>query len=132
MILAYQLIVAKLNIANGSNPTPVASTIADADSLLSGFPGKLPYHVKSSSPTGQAMVNDASVLDSYNNGQLTPDCIPYRRTAQLEGAFSPIPTGRAGVDEEDSCHNEEVARERSPEAKPALFRHGELGSPSTS
>lgn len=38
--------------------------------------GKLPYKVKASTPTGQAMVNDASVLDSYNNGQLTPNCPP--------------------------------------------------------
>ena len=42
-----QLIAAKLNIANGSDPTPISSTIADADSLLSMFSGKLPYHVAS-------------------------------------------------------------------------------------
>jgi len=76
LILAHQLIAAKLNIANGSNPTPISATITDADSLLRGFTGKLPYHVQPSSTTGQAMVNDASVLDSYNNGELTPDCTP--------------------------------------------------------
>lgn len=43
---------AKLNLANGSDPTPVASTIVDADALLSGFTGKLPYNVKTPSPTG--------------------------------------------------------------------------------
>jgi catechol-2,3-dioxygenase len=43
----------------------------DLDSLLSAFGGKLPYKVKASSPTGQAMVADANVLNSYNNGQLT-------------------------------------------------------------
>ena len=74
LILARQLIAAKLNLANGSDPTPVASTIADADSLLSAFAGKLPYNVKPSSATGQTMVNDANVLDSYNNGQLTAEC----------------------------------------------------------
>ena len=73
---AWFLIAAKLNIANGSDPTPVSATIADADRLLSGFTGKLPYHVRPSSATGQAMVNDASVLESYNNGDLTPDCQP--------------------------------------------------------
>src|SRR5262249_39117711 len=31
VILAHQLIAAKLNIANGSNPAPISSTIADAD-----------------------------------------------------------------------------------------------------
>ena len=76
LILADQLIAAKLNIANGSDPTPVSATIADADRLLSGFTGTLPYHVPPSSATGQAMVNDASVLESYNNGDLTPDCQP--------------------------------------------------------
>jgi cysteine-rich repeat protein len=76
LILAHQLIAAKLNIANGSNPAPISSTIADADSLLSAFAGKLPYQVKPSSATGQQMVNDANLLDSYNNGALTPDCTP--------------------------------------------------------
>jgi hypothetical protein len=40
------LIAAKLNIANGSDPAPISSTITRADSLLSGFSGKLPYNVK--------------------------------------------------------------------------------------
>jgi len=44
--------------------------------LLSGFAGKLPYKVKTSSATGQMMVNDAKTLDSYNNGGLTPVCTP--------------------------------------------------------
>jgi hypothetical protein len=76
LILAHQLIAAKLNTAHGANPTPVSAAISDADNLLSGFAGKLPYHVASSSATGQAMVNDASVLDAYNNGKLTADCTP--------------------------------------------------------
>jgi uncharacterized membrane protein len=76
LILADQLIVTKLNIADGSDPTPVSATIADADRLLSGFAGKLPYNVRPSSTIGQAMVNDATVLESYNNGELTPNCTP--------------------------------------------------------
>ena len=74
MILAVQLIAAKLNIANGSDPTPIASTITHADSLLSMFNGKLPYHVRPSSAIGQMMLNDANTLDNYNNGKLTPGC----------------------------------------------------------
>ncbi len=74
MILAVQLIAAKLNIAAGSDPTPIASTITHADSLLSMFPGKLPYHVSPSSAIGQMMINDAKTLDMYNNGNLTPGC----------------------------------------------------------
>jgi len=76
LILAHQLIAAKLNIANGSNPAPIRSAIADADKLLSQFFGKLPYNVGTSSDIGQQMVNDAEVLDRYNNGDLTPDCQP--------------------------------------------------------
>jgi len=76
LILAHQLIAAKLNLANGALPTPISPTISDADHLLSGFAGKLPYHVRPSSATGQAMVQDANVLDSYNNGALTPGCTP--------------------------------------------------------
>jgi len=72
IILAKQLIAAKLNIANGSDPTPISSTITHADSLLSMFSGKLPYNVKPSSIIGQMMVNDANTLDNYNNGLLTP------------------------------------------------------------
>src|SRR5262249_3957510 len=77
LILADQLIAAKLNIAHGSNPASVSATITDADSLLNQFgTNKLPYSVKTSSAIGQAMVNDANVLDRYNNGDLTPDCQP--------------------------------------------------------
>jgi len=74
LILADQLIAAKLNIANGSNPTPIGPTIADADALLSTFSGTLPYHVSPSSATGQQMVADATTLNNYNNLVLTPDC----------------------------------------------------------
>jgi YVTN family beta-propeller protein len=74
VILAHQLIAAKLNIAHGSNPASVSSTIADADALLSQFSGKLPYTVSTSSAIGQQMVNDAKVLDRYNNGNVTPVC----------------------------------------------------------
>src|SRR5262249_24271370 len=76
LILTHQLIAAKLNIVNGSNPAPIRSAIADADKLLSQFFGKLPYIVGTSSDIGQQMVNDANVLDRYNNGDLTPDCRP--------------------------------------------------------
>src|SRR5881396_2666667 len=40
LILGRQLIAAKLNIANGSDPAPISSTVTHADSLLSQFPGK--------------------------------------------------------------------------------------------
>ena len=77
LILAKQLIAAKLNyLSNTVKVLAVTVTTTDADSLLSGFSGKLPYHVAPSSATGQLMVSDATVLDIYNNGQLTPTCVP--------------------------------------------------------
>ena len=76
LTLSRQLIAAKLNVANGSDPTPVASTIPHADTLLGGFNGALPYKVKASSPIGQSMVTDANLLDQYNRGLLTPTCTP--------------------------------------------------------
>jgi hypothetical protein len=77
LILADQLTAAKLNIANGSDPAPVSSTITHADSLLSAFGGnKLPYKVKTSSAIAQMMVNDGTTLGNYNNGLLTPVCSP--------------------------------------------------------
>ncbi len=78
IILAKQLIAAKLNIAAGSDPTPISSTITHADSLLSMFSGKLPYHVAPSSNIGQMMVSDGNTLDNYNNGHLTPNCSGQR------------------------------------------------------
>ena len=77
LILADQLIAAKLNIAHGSNPAPVSASITDADSLLSQFgSNRLPYSVGTSSAIGQQMVNDANVFDRYNNRDLTPACQP--------------------------------------------------------
>jgi hypothetical protein len=74
LILAKQLIATKLNIAAGSDPTPVSNTITHADSLLSMFSGKLPYHVAPSSDIGQMMVSDGATLDNYNNGRLSSGC----------------------------------------------------------
>jgi hypothetical protein len=76
LILAGELIAAKLNLANGSDPAPITGAIADADGRLSGFSGKLPYNVSRKSETGSAMLNDAGTLRLYNAGELTPDCTP--------------------------------------------------------
>ena len=72
LILAYQLIAAKLNIDNGSNPAPISSTITDADGDLDG--GTIPQGVAASSTLGQDMTADASKLDNYNSSRLTPMC----------------------------------------------------------
>jgi hypothetical protein len=89
--LASQLIVAKLNIANGSAAEPVGNIITQADLLLSQFPGALPYNVLPTAPVGPAMVTNAEVLSSYNNNLITPNCtqsIPQEPTdTDGEGAL---------------------------------------------
>src|SRR5215471_6050952 len=65
LLLARQLIAAKLNIANGSDPTTIVTTVADADRLLAMFGGKLPYGVTLSSALGQSMVSDRDLLVRY-------------------------------------------------------------------
>ena len=78
LLLARQLIAAKLNIANGSDPTTIVTTVADADRLLAVFGGKLPYGVTRSSALGRSMVSDRDLLERYNNGRQTPTCIRDR------------------------------------------------------
>jgi hypothetical protein len=74
LLLARQLITAKLNAANGADPSPASSAIADADSVLSGFAGKLPFHVKSGSSIGVRMTRDAATLTQFSEGGLSPHC----------------------------------------------------------
>ena len=77
LVLARQLIAAKLNLLNQAQPLPaVVAAIADADYRLAAYTGKLPYNVKPPTPAGQAMLADASLLDTYNTGQFTPGCLP--------------------------------------------------------
>lgn len=72
--LAHQLIAATLNVASGGDPIVASGVIAQANTLLASYSGKLPYNVDSSSADGQTMVNLGGVLDSYNSGQLTVNC----------------------------------------------------------
>ena len=76
VILAKQLIAALLNIANGSDPSPICSTIADANSLLDGCTVPCKVNKKTQPALFQSMVNDAAALERYNTGLLTPGCTP--------------------------------------------------------
>jgi hypothetical protein len=79
LILGDQLIVAKLNIANGSDAAPILMSLQHSDALFIQFyndKDKLPFKVKPSSSTGQAMITEATKLDNYNSGQLTASCVP--------------------------------------------------------
>ncbi len=78
IILAHQLIAAKLNVANGSTSFPTAiqtqinNAIATGDSLLDGNNLlSASYSVDPSSTQGQLMVADANILDQFNSGVLT-------------------------------------------------------------
>jgi hypothetical protein len=72
LILADQLIAALLNIANGTDPTPVATTITNANTLLGA--GPIPEGIHASTSVGQQMTADAGVLDNFNNDQVTQAC----------------------------------------------------------
>lgn len=74
MILAQQLIAAKLNIFNGTNPEPIESALTQADSLLATFPNKLPYKVGSNTAAGKSMTSVGRVLEDYNLGKLRDSC----------------------------------------------------------
>ena len=75
IILSYQLIAAKLNIANGADGSEVLSTIAAADSLLTSFAGSLPFGVAASSTNGRLMTEYGRILDVFNNGVTTIGCV---------------------------------------------------------
>jgi hypothetical protein len=76
MLLARQLIAATLNTANGSDPRPICAQLAQANGVLTGFPGKLPFRVNVSSAAGRAMIDLSQMLNGYNNGMVTADCVP--------------------------------------------------------
>jgi hypothetical protein len=73
LILAKELIAAKLNVARGVPDAALAPTIAAADALLATFPGALPYGVKPGSPKGFVMLLYATVL-AIENEVGVPGC----------------------------------------------------------
>lgn len=94
LILARQLIAAKLNTAIGAPPP--AGTIALADSLLGAYAGSLPYAVDPGSYQGQGMVWAAAGLAAALNqcGAVTDD--PESSNTVL-GNASPSPRGLPGT-----------------------------------
>ena len=76
LILAHQLIAAKLSIADKSDATSVGLAISQADVLLAGFAGKVPYGLAPSSAIGDQMTSAAEALDGFNSGVLSTSCIP--------------------------------------------------------
>jgi hypothetical protein len=76
LLLADELIAAKLNLLNGSNPCPIDSTIEAADSLIGNQLIPITPKITPSSALGQQMIALAATLAHYNNGLLTPGCTP--------------------------------------------------------
>ncbi|HEV8360151.1 MAG TPA: Ig-like domain repeat protein [Candidatus Thermoplasmatota archaeon] len=102
VILAKQLIGAKLSIlVLGSGSGPVDDAIANADALLSGYGDQLPYHLKTNKPPGSYMVENATILDDYNNGILTAGCnadVGVEKQAQNATATASSVTIQPGED----------------------------------
>jgi hypothetical protein len=73
LILAHQLIPAKLNVADGAaTPGNISDAIAAADLLIGN--NRIPMKVKPNSSLGQQMVTVAALLESYNRALLTQAC----------------------------------------------------------
>jgi uncharacterized delta-60 repeat protein len=66
LLLARELIAAKLNIASGAGSAEMMADSASADGLLAVHPGRLPYHVPPSTPTGRAMIQNSARLAAEN------------------------------------------------------------------
>jgi len=90
IILAHQLIAAKLNVANGSPvPSNVQEAIDDADAAIGS--ASLPMNVRSNTTLGYAMTYLAGVLDDYNNGYYTQDC-------EVDGKLPSVQTNADGYE----------------------------------
>lgn len=85
LILAHQLITAKLNVAKGLDSSVIAGVIAQGDAIFATYSGRLPYNVPPSDSVGQTLVNLSTILESYNQGQLTVNC-------SLPPTLTPTPT----------------------------------------
>ena len=91
IILAKQLIAAKLNVANGAPvPTAVANAITNADNTIGTK--MIPANIRIISRTGFTMLIQAIYLWSYNNNFLTPDCVStlLKRMAMEEEISMPV------------------------------------------
>lgn len=75
LILAHQLIAAKLNAAKlGGTDATANGLITSGDALLLPYTTKLPLAIAPSTAEGNTMTSVAGVLETYNNGQLTVGC----------------------------------------------------------
>ncbi len=105
LVLAAQMIAAKLNVARGSAiPSEIFFIFVLRDPFFE-FPGKLPYHVDPGSPAGEQMLISAGVLDQYNKGKFTPECVTRTRETRRSIRTAPpdFPRARRGFDPASSA-----------------------------
>jgi hypothetical protein len=76
LILDDQLVAAKLNIANGSNPSLVADAVAAADALIGSRAIPIIPKITPNTAEGAQMVSLASTLEQFNSGVLSTGCTP--------------------------------------------------------
>jgi hypothetical protein len=69
LILAHQLIAAKLSIANGADGSSVATDIANADALIGGL---ICPPIGSDTLSPASVIALATTLDNFNNGLIGP------------------------------------------------------------
>jgi len=87
--LAHQLIATKLNVCNGSNPAPIAATIAAADAMIGALVCP---------PIGSGWLDPSATsplteqLDRYNNGKLggVIDCPTSVRSSATWGRIKTL------------------------------------------
>jgi hypothetical protein len=76
LILADQLVAAKLNIANGSNPSLVQGVVAAADALIGNRSILIVPKITPNTDEGAQMVRLAGTLEQFNSGVTSPGCSP--------------------------------------------------------
>ena len=100
LILATQLIAAKLNVANGASAAPIADWLTRADSLLASFRQRLPNKVKTNTPVGADMTTVANpawiqITTTMMKNELMPGiqelCKPNRRRSWRKNCGSCSP-----------------------------------------
>jgi hypothetical protein len=94
LMLARQLIAAKLNVASGVDDAQATALIDGADDWLDDHEGKLPYDSACNLPDGQQALALAQELDAFNSGATGPGaCEPAEGTPGSDPALiCPLPS----------------------------------------
>lgn len=109
LILAHQWIAASLNVANGADPSAIATALIDAESLLKSNCESL------SRADSQIATRLAGLLDNYNNGIIGPGhCDDAVITTDVCSCRCPVPdsnsTSALPPFEVDSANPTQVSR----------------------